>query len=641
MTFGDLTGTMVQRVVVRGPRVDGLAARQRAERLLAGMPAAVPGQGPTAILCVRRLTLRVPFESHSRPLEQPALHGKMEHLARLATRPILEPVPPQAQAVLFADEGELLACLALDVRHGLVQERWWWRSVLSKVSNRGGDFSQHQAGAVLVGQMLRRPQAAVAAIAWLENRDLAVEALLALTPRQAEEVLQAIVTAYQLTVAQFFPSLPAGSSASISAVDPPWQVAPIPPGFGPERAALLGLSVDLKVRFETVRTHEYQQRLSAWWQAAASGESAPLRSVDRPSGAAITPTPPNRREDAPLSEVLPADQLTVLRQKPMAAKGNNVGRERVERAGIQKAALVEIDYTQAAGSEAQPLYDAPRQQTQPGTTFPSVQSEPRAGRPPSATSVAEPDRKTPPEEGRLQDTCYILPPTVMTTMPPPQEQPEAADEQSLPLCQSTELGGVPYLINMMAVLDLPGCFEAGWQLASGVGAWGTLDALARELLGDELPRLREDPLWLALAHLDGRQPGLPPGFRLPRSRPRRWPDFELPPHWLKGLPDLELDPLSRSRLRRLRASYPPLLAGWLGRVLPFITTRLRLALRLTPQASLAHALLLVPGKFYLTSSNLDLIASIESISLGVRMAGLDSDPGWIPEFGRFIRFHFK
>jgi hypothetical protein len=564
----------------------------------------------------------------------------MERLARLATRPILEPVPPQAQAVLFADEGELLACLALDVRRGLVQERWWWRSVLSKVSNRGGDFSQHQAGAVLVGQMLRRPQAAVAAIAWLENRDLAVEALLALTPLQAMQVLQAIAAAYQLTVVHFLPSHTAGTSISIAAVDPPWQVAPIPHGFDRVRTALLGLSVDLKTRPETVRTHEYQHWVSAWWQAAASGETAPLRSVDRPSGADIAPTPPNRREDEPLSEVLPADQRTVLCQKQKAAEGNYVGREWVGRAGIQKAASGEIGFMQDATLQAQLPSAISTQQTALDTTSPSTQRKPQTGTLPPIAFSAEPVKESSQEDVRTRHTRCLLPPPART-MDAPQEQPEPVAGQILPTGQPTELGGVLYLINMMAVLDLPGCFEEGWQLASGVGAWGTLTALARELLGDELPRLREDPLWLALAHLDGRQPGLPPGFRLPRSRLHRWPDFELPPHWLKGLPDLELFVLSRSRLRRLRAAYPPLLAGWLGRVLPFIAARLCLALRLTQQASLAHALLLVPGKFYLTSSNLDLVASIESISLAVRKAGLDSDPGWVPEFDRFIRFHFE
>ncbi len=624
-----------------------IRARLSTIRLLESADFRPPGLPPSAVLIVGQMHDPLPGKVAknwsvgwvNQEWERQA-RGQMTEFYRRAARPAQGPVPASAKAVLFMEEGELLACLALDVRRGLVQERWWWRSVLRTVSNRRGGLSGHKAGAVLARQMLRQPQAAVAAIDWLASRGLTGEALMALTPLQAAQVLHAIVAAYQLTVVQFFPGLSAGPPASTAAVQPPWDVAPAPPGFGRERAALLGLSIDLKERPETVRTHEYQHRASAWWQAAASGESASLRSEDRRSSAATTLTRPNRWEDEPLSEVPPADQRIVVRQKLIAGERNEVGREPVKQAGLQEAASGEIGLMPDAGSEAQLLSAVSRQQTQPRTTHPPAQREPQARTPPSAASSAELFREPPQEDISLQDTRSISPPPARA-MDAPQEQPEPTVEQILPTGQSTELGGALYLINMMAVLDLPGCFEAGWRLASRVGAWGTLDALARQLLGDELPRLQEDSLWPALAHLDGRPPGHPPGFRLPRSRSRRWPDFELPPDWLKDLPELDLATLSRDRLRQIRAAYPPLLAGWLGRVLPFITARLRLALRLTPQASLSHALLLVPGKFYLAPSNLDLVASIESISLAVRMAGLDSDPGWVPEFSRFVRFHFE
>jgi hypothetical protein len=624
-----------------------IRARLSTIRLLESADLRPPGLPPSAVLIVGQMHDPLPgkvaknwsvgrvnqeWESRAR--------GQMAEFHRRAARPAQGPVPPGAHAVLFKDEGELMACLALDFQRGLVQERWWWRSLLRKVSNSRGGFSGNEASVVLVGQMLRRPQAAAAAISWLASRGMSGEALMALTPLQAGQVLQAIAAAYQLTVVQFLPSLPAGPPAYTPGIKPPWDAAPSPAGFGRERTALVGLSMDLKARPETVRTREYQHRVSAWWKAAASGESAPLRSVDTPSGAAITPSPPDRRKDEPLSEVLSADQWFVVRQKPMAAEGNYVERERVERTGFQKAASRGIGFMQNAGSEVQLPSAISTGQTALGTTCQVAQIETQTERLPPVASSADPAEESSREDVRTQNRRYFSPPPARK-VEALQEQPEPAAGPILYRGKPTELGGVLYLINMMAVLNLPDCFEAGWRLASGVGAWGTLDALARELLGDELPQLQDDPLWAALAHLDGRQPDQPPGFRLPRTRPHRWPDFELPPDWLKNLPELDLASLSRASLRQIRAAYPPLLAGWLGRVLPFITARLRLALRLTPQVSLAHALLLVPGKFYLTPSNLDLVASIESISLAVRMAGLDSDPGWVPEFGRFIRFHFE
>ena len=209
----------------------------------------------------------------------------------------------------------------------------------------------------------------------------------------------------------------------------------------------------------------------------------------------------------------------------------------------------------------------------------------------------------------------------------------------------TQLGGVLYLINLMVALDLPDCFEAGWRLATGVGPWGLLHALGWELAMQDGAAPGADMLWPALAHLDGRAPDQAAGIRLPRRRPRRWPSFDLPPAWLDGLPDAAAQPLAIARARRrqeiaaLRCRYPPLLARWLALALPFVALRLRLALGLPAEASPAP-LLWLPGQLYVTRTHVDLVASLEHISLPVRLAGLDRNPGWLPDFARVVTFHF-
>jgi len=32
--------------------------------------------------------------------------------------------------------------------------------------------------------------------------------------------------------------------------------------------------------------------------------------------------------------------------------------------------------------------------------------------------------------------------------------------------------------------------------------------------------------------------------------------------------------------------------------------------------------------------------NLDVISLPLRLAGLDRDPGWVPDFGRVVRLHF-
>lgn len=655
------------------------ASRLAVERLLGTADLNPPCLPPSAVLIVRHM--RDPMPGHlarSRSAVRADMEwerrvrGQLTELTRRAVLPVHGPVPAGAHAVLFLDESELLACLAIDVRRGAAQKRWWWRSFFRNAGDRAGGGSEQEAGAALARRMMCRPQSAVAAVAWLAHRGMSGDALMALTSLQAAKVLAAISDAYHLSAIRLSPTRPAVPPSSTAAVQPPWDTAPVPPGFGRERTALLGLSVDLHTRPAAVHTREYQLQASAWWQAAASGQSASVSSDHRPPGTAVTSAPPGLWEAELLPAPVPPVHRTVTCERLSRGEEADIDPARADHAGFHDVASEKIGSAQEAMPEPQLLPDGPRKQFRSDATSRADRRETRAETPFPVSRSPKPVEEPSREQSCRKDVPRFLSPPLTPrpdtsqqqggeaprggagveevrhpsflpqgTVDPVQERWGPALDEVSPLGLRTRLGGVLYLINMMAVLDLPGCFETGWRLASRVGAWGTLDALGRELLGDELRRLRDDPLWSALAHLDGRKQSHPPGSRLPRSRPRRWPAFNLPPQWLIGLPKLDLVPLSRARLGRISTAYPPLLAGWLGRVLPFISARLRLALRLAPEASLPHSLLLVPGTFYLTPSNLDLVASIESISLPARMAGLDADPGWVPEFGRFIRFHFE
>ena len=75
------------------------------------------------------------------------------------------------------------------------------------------------------------------------------------------------------------------------------------------------------------------------------------------------------------------------------------------------------------------------------------------------------------------------------------------------------MGGVLYLINVMPPLD------------PDIGAWALLEALARALLADDLEAHATDPLWPALAALDGRDDS----SVLDIPAVRRWIAAALPP----------------------------------------------------------------------------------------------------------------
>jgi hypothetical protein len=71
-------------------------------------------------------------------------------------------------------------------------------------------------------------------------------------------------------------------------------------------------------------------------------------------------------------------------------------------------------------------------------------------------------------------------------------------------------------------------------------------------------------------------------------------------------------------------------------VLPYARWRLDRALN---GARIEEALMRT-GSLYLTATHVDLVMPMSEISLPVRLAGLDANPGWAPEFGRVITFHF-
>ena len=258
---------------------------------------------------------------------------------------------------------------------------------------------------------------------------------------------------------------------------------------------------------------------------------------------------------------------------------------------------------------------------------------------------------------------------------------------------STRIGGCFYLINLMAHLELPGCFEKDWRLEGQLSSWELLELLCRALVDDEA--YADDALWALLAELDNRRPGEPPGkkfsghhtFRIPEAwfahahtgrETYRWASskktlrlWSSAGYLLSETPRDKQKPIDQAaleleRLPRRKKAYTlsqsfferdPVEAAlsfnkhgihedvgrWMSLTLPFIRRYLKLimGLRSSTSGSIKKHLLYCPGKVYVTATHIDFVADINNISMAVRKAGLDRDPGWLPEFGRVVKFHFQ
>ena len=85
------------------------------------------------------------------------------------------------------------------------------------------------------------------------------------------------------------------------------------------------------------------------------------------------------------------------------------------------------------------------------------------------------------------------------------------------------------------------------------------------------------------------------------------------------------------------------LRQFLAFLMPYVRWRLAeaLGMRNARQLDVAKALLLRPGTVWVTSTHIDLTMDLNQASALVRFAGLDADPGWVPELARVIKFHYQ
>jgi hypothetical protein len=82
----------------------------------------------------------------------------------------------------------------------------------------------------------------------------------------------------------------------------------------------------------------------------------------------------------------------------------------------------------------------------------------------------------------------------------------------------TWAGGTLYLIHFLRASGVMRHFDIG------LSGWALLDLLGRCLLDREFVRVSQDPLWQALARLDGRDPKVPPGAGFSPSHLYRAPE---------------------------------------------------------------------------------------------------------------------
>lgn len=640
-------GTVIARLRVRGAPGDPLATQLRLSSALSATDLAPAGFPPTAMVFIRALADPLPGRWRPGLAGQPpplawrqAVGERINNLARRAARPVHGFVPDSADAVLFMDRSELLACLARDWCNDAIAVRWWWRSLL-----RDPDIIR-----AVLGEWLQGLEYAPAALRPLADSCHATAFVRRLDSASARVLLAGMLDRFGLTelrapiveVAQRgadraaereWHETPAGDLAPTAATsrsspaDPfeKWVPEVRESGLVREQRLVLGIGLMLQRAPAVVRSQEFALRV-ARWVAAPAGE---LRAA---------------RMDAVSNRVV---------------SGTATGVDGVDRSGASIRAELQIGQPHPGLVYGAPAAVAPASARQSEPT--PVDSAESTGRP------VPPDRRAAPER-----------------VPEWQSAPEPA---ALPDHRwiGTAHGGALFLVNVGLFLGLYADFSQPAQRGLALPIWDFLALVGESLIGR---RLRADPLWSLLAELAGRDAADEPGRQYTPPSTRRVPKNWLTPfvaadtwEWsarrhrmqvrhpagfvvldvpvreraCRDALALELAPYrsaglcggvvhrappataGRPRDTQIRS---PALRRWCDWLMPYVHARLRIALGVGTADEVGERLCTCPARLRVTATHLDAHFALADLPIAVRLAGLDRDPGWVPAAGRYIRFHF-
>jgi hypothetical protein len=549
---------------------------RRLSYLLNTVDFSVPGISPSGILVVRHLADPLPGkltpQKHAvrvnREWEQAARSALKEKYCK-ASRAVRGYIPPDAEAVFFEDEGQMLAALALDISRGQAWNQWWWKVIL-----RDPEISPTPD---LKTFLCKKITVLPAVLYHLAEWRTASEVVNKLSPDQAITVLGSLNRGYsldQILVPLFRPKpkkIPVdagftfqvekikkrekGHEQVVDAADTsqteakaPWQQwFPshwLPVHMTGERAALLGIGLSLFHKPAQVRTTAFAQEFHDWWNQ----QQIP----DFPASAGHSISSGSLPQTLGKSELKEKEKLQFINRMPEASSSP-------------------VSSLTSPTQEPVDLYQDKRKRSR---------------------ETESPLRK----KKNTDAFTYIRFEEETETQPSPISKQDWAEEGI-----ETQLGGVFYLVNLITRLDLLASFQEECQNESQMGSWGVLELLAKALLADQYQDLETDPLWPVLAQLDGRETGIAPGDV--NSRITRW---------------LE-EALSEVRSLLKKALGPPTEDN--------------------PEPE--RTMLRCQARVYVTSTHVDIVMGLENISLPVRMAGLDRDPGWVADFARVILFHFE
>ncbi len=620
------SGTRIRRLRARLPRQETPNARRTLERLLVTCDPSENLLPPGALLCIREMRDPLPGALSLTPqsLHPPArwreaLDRRWQESLTHASRPFHDASAATAAAVLFADESELLACLARSAINGRLPTEWWWTSLLQP--DELPDWLR---------RWQRRPEVLPTALERLAGDGTLAGVLRSIPEERAGTLLQILRRSHGLL------HLPGTVHDTFVTGDPAEATVDAPPrstsgnASDPHPTALppaAGAGVAEWARLIPELADPAIPRSTRAWAAVAlllirapqvprqsSFPGTLLHWLD--TGLAASSPPPAERIHAGIDPVRQRAQGSS--QAPFDVP--SIGSERLPPEG-----------THSSGR-------GPRSAGAPN--LPGNARFPRT----VPTSSQEPDPTPDPNPGSFGG------PVVLETTPQQGEshltESEALPAPSQPGSFRTEFGGVFFLLNVALSLRLYADFTEPLTPGLDLSPWDLLDLLAGRCAGSRYP---EDPLRLHLAAWAGRPPDTLPGseFQPPTeptaaTPPTRHAQDPGPSNGASFPPRLPTPSWSDPGRQILGNPVlePAHLTGWLDRLVECIESRLHRALPSWETGPHLSRLVQQPARVETFDTTVRIRFALESHPVAIRLAGLDRDPGWIPAAGRTVLFVF-
>lgn len=644
--------TFIQYCRVQTDRGAG-SRRQQLQRRIRQQSFRVPGLPPSAILLIRKCGLAL-----NRQGGTASNAAFLRQAAAKAVRPENGHIPGNAPAILFWNRAEALAFLSNDFLKPDHRKRWWWQALLGSKTLPGiGDIA---------GLYLQHAESAPAALRYLLAWKSLAPFAASLDKSSAQKLLHGMLQKYHAV--GFLQRMnwdmdPSRSTAPRHATAQTilhqfWRRqladANLPETGGYYQTLFAGVGLllarepGLLHHPEFCRTFERLQTVLKAMLEEDREQSLPLRDKSRnPNGS--------------------------IQMPPYLASGEWV-----------RAAVVNQEL-QPRHSDGDKSIKTTMDNPPDGSRL--LLQKDRSSHDNDAPDIP-PDRNVETDDTLMQvePNAVILPGRQDISTGIAQSTPDAAlDFSDSGMC--TLLGGLFFLLPLLRRLELLQWRGGPFSCLSELRPWERLELLGESLLQEESSTFQGDPVWRLLALLDGREAGEAAGGRLQRAH-----EYLLPPDWLGHLPadanawtaqfdgrylkvlhpagvtaaDIPCSPETLpEKCRRVNAAFdlaldwrrventtvplssaePPASESqrWAAVMRPFLRHLIAAIFpdAPVPERDVVKRLLYRTADIYYGAPHLDILFPLESSDIAIRKAGLDANPGWLPELGLVVTFYFR